>query len=115
MKGRGSTEARVLAGPWAGAPASVPVRKRLDVALLDLRELVRQAFGEPRDAEVLMVALAWSQRRPDRQFLFEKLPWLREVEDAERIAGELLENGWVLLKCGSRDVAERLCSTRPGA
>lgn len=110
MKDRGSTKARLLAGPWAGAPASVPERKRLDVALLDLRELVLQAFGEPRDFGVVVVALGWSQRRPDRQLLFQKLPWLQEVEDMEKIIGELLEKGWVLLRCGSHDVAERLCS-----
>ncbi len=115
MKGRGATKARLLTGPWAGATVSMPDGKRLDVELLDLRELVRQTFGEPRDAAVLMVALGWSQRKPDRHFLFQRLPWLHEVEDSERIVGELLEKGWVLLKCGSHDIAERLCSARPGS
>lgn len=113
MKSRGATEASVLAGPWAGTPPSVPERKPLDVELLDLGELVRRAFGEPRDAAVLVVALGWSRRKPDRQLLFQQLPWLNEVEDREKIIGELLEKGWVLLKCGSHALAERLCSGSP--
>ena len=107
MKGQGFPKARLLTGPWAGTPESVP-ECGLDVAVLDLGELVRRAFVEPREAGVLLLEFRRSVRL-DRHLLFQALPWLNEVEDAEKIVAQLLEMGWVLLKCGSRDAAERLC------
>ena len=113
MKGQDQSSARLLTGAWTGTPASVP-EGRLDISLLDVKELVRRAFGEPQEAGVLVLELRRSRHRLDRNLLFQKLPWLHEVADAEKIAAELLEKGWVLLKCGSREVAERLCPSHPG-
>jgi hypothetical protein len=109
MKSPEPGKAKLLAGAWPGTPESIPER-RLDVVLVDMKELVRRAFGEPLEAGVL-VELLRGWRAPDRHLLLKELPWLHQVEDAERIIAALLEKGWAVLKCGSRTEADRLCSS----
>ena len=66
MKEQGQRKAKVLIGSWPGTPASVSGRW-LDVALLDMKELVLRAFSEPLPAGVL-VKLLRGWRVPDRRF-----------------------------------------------
>lgn len=96
------------AGAWPGGAVPLP-RQRLDVEILEVKELVRRAFSTPLKAGVF-VQLRRGWWAPGRLDLYTELPWLQEVPDAERVIQALSQAGWVVLKCGSPAEAARLCA-----
>jgi hypothetical protein len=96
------------AGAWPRAAVTLP-RQRLDVELLDIKELVRRAFSTPMEAGVLLELRRgwWATGSLN---LYTELPWLQQVPAAERVIKALMDVGWAILECGSQADAARVCA-----
>ena len=104
---RGKVLERTGSG-WLDGAVPLP-RQRLDVELLDIKELVRRAFSTPMEAGVLL-ELRRGWWAPGSLNLYTELPWLQQVPAAERVIKALMDVGWAILKCGSQADADRLCA-----